>query len=262
MGAAVYVTGDWIPDVPDKRDLYLAVPPIRLKAPRSKVLAMRMPPIYNQRNLGSCTAQACRRVIQFTEKQHFKFTKKRPVPSALFIYQNTLRILGWFGQDKGATLRDTWKAVARWGYLAERHWPYNLDFKTMPPELAYKRAEAHRLTESRYMRVRQTLPAMKQALLDEHPFAFGAALYESFDRAQVDGIVRLPNVKAEDMVGGHAMVVIGYDDDREAFLVDNSWGRGWGLEGRCWFPYDYILDPDMCADFWTYTSVATPEEIK
>jgi len=45
---------------------------------------------------------------------------------------------------------------------------------------------------------------------------------------------------SDEVVSGHAMCVIGYDDDKQAFLVQNSWGTGWGKNGRFWLPYSKL----------------------
>lgn len=37
---------------------------------------------------------------------------------------------------------------------------------------------------------------------------------------------------------GHAMVVIGYDDGKQAFEIMNSWGKEWGQDGYIWIKYD------------------------
>ncbi len=44
-------------------------------------------------------------------------------------------------------------------------------------------------------------------------------------------------------VGAHAMVIVGYDDAKQAFKVRNSWGADWGEDGYCWIGYDTFSDP-------------------
>ncbi len=39
------------------------------------------------------------------------------------------------------------------------------------------------------------------------------------------------------VAGGHCIVVVGYDDAKQAWLIRNSWGTGWGMQGYCWFGY-------------------------
>src|SRR5581483_670444 len=47
---------------------------------------------------------------------------------------------------------------------------------------------------------------------------------------------------------GHCMTLIAYDDDKQAFLIRNSWGKSWGpmRNGHTWMPYSDI-DQNM---FW------------
>jgi C1A family cysteine protease len=55
----------------------------------------------------------------------------------------------------------------------------------------------------------------------------------------------------EKEVGGHAVLVVGYDNVTQRFLARNSWGTEWGIKGHFTLPYSYILNPDLATDFWT-----------
>ena len=55
----------------------------------------------------------------------------------------------------------------------------------------------------------------------------------------------------EQSIGGHAMMMVGYDDSARLFWIRNSWGNAWGQAGYCQIPYDYLTDPQLAADFWT-----------
>jgi C1A family cysteine protease len=57
--------------------------------------------------------------------------------------------------------------------------------------------------------------------------------------------------RGEEVVGGHAVLVVGYDDAQKRFIVRNSWGSEWGMGGHYTLPYDYIVNPDLATDFWT-----------
>lgn len=254
-----YSVGGWTPDVPDHRDYYYAVPSFAPALPPSVSMLPLMPPAYDQKAHGSCTAQAARGAVQFTAKEQTGFKRKQPVPSAMFIYWNTRNDQGTAHDDSGATLRGTFKSLVRYGYCAERFWAYKDDnLLEQPTDDAYVKAAPYRLRTSAYMRVPQTLTALKTCLFERNPVAFGAMLYESFDRARVSGVVPYP-LKDEDAIGGHAMLVVGYDDERQAFLVRNSWGKRWGLDGYCWIPYSYILNNDLTADLWTLKAVTALE---
>jgi C1A family cysteine protease len=53
------------------------------------------------------------------------------------------------------------------------------------------------------------------------------------------------------MLGGHAVLAVGYDDNAQRFIVRNSWGRRWGIAGYFTMPYAYLADDNLAADFWT-----------
>ena len=60
----------------------------------------------------------------------------------------------------------------------------------------------------------------------------------------------------EQVLGGHAVMAVGYDDNSQRFMVRNSWGPGWGLGGYFTLPYAYLTDANLVDDFWTVRMVA------
>ena len=93
---------------------------------------------------------------------------------------------------------------------------------------------------------------MRACLAEGFPFVFGFTVYESFESQQVarTGIVSMPQ-RGERVVGGHAVVAVGYHDTEKRFIVRNSWGTGWGMKGYFTIPYDYLSNPNLAEDFWT-----------
>jgi C1A family cysteine protease len=71
-----------------------------------------------------------------------------------------------------------------------------------------------------------------------------------------NGIIPMPAL-TESQLGGHAVIAVGYDQSKEAFLVRNSWGDTWGIGGYCWMPEDYLANPDLCDDRWVIKLVET-----
>jgi C1A family cysteine protease len=108
-----------------------------------------------------------------------------------------------------------------------------------------------------YHRVTQDLDQMKGCLAAGYPFVFGFTVYSSFESQQVaqTGIVPMPQPD-EEVVGGHAVMAVGYDDSKSSFLVRNSWGTGWGLNGYFWMPYAYLTEGGLSSDFWTINIVS------
>ena len=169
----------WRPDLPDARDHLFAAPLETLATlPASADLRPQCPPVYDQGELGSCTANAVAGAVQFDrERQNFA---PDFVPSRLFIYYNERVIEGTTGYDSGAQLRDGIKTVARQGVCPETEWPYVIaDFTERPPEQAY--ADAALDLAVNYSRVTRTLTQLKACLAAGYPFVFGLSVYESFE---------------------------------------------------------------------------------
>jgi C1A family cysteine protease len=252
----------WHPDLPDHRDLMYAVPhAVAAAALPAKVdLRPQCPPVYDQGQLGSCTANAIAGAIEFDQiKQKLpEFT-----PSRLFIYYNERVMEHDVSLDNGAQIRDGIKSVGKQGVCAETSWPYsdqNMDpdpcphcpYAKKPTPACY--AEAAKNKVKSYQRLVSQLNLLKGCLASGFPFVFGFTVYQSFESDQVanTGIVPMPG-PTEKVVGGHAVVAVGYDDSPQQFIVRNSWGTGWGggLKGYCMMPYAYLTNTNLADDFWT-----------
>ncbi len=129
----------WRPDMPDGRDLRYAAPPAALEELPDKVdLRQQCPPIYDQGQLGSCTANAIGGALEFDQ---IKQGQASPfTPSRLFIYYNEREIEGSVDSDDGAEIRDGVKSVANQGACKEATWPYDIDkFRDKPSEACLHR---------------------------------------------------------------------------------------------------------------------------
>ena len=244
----------WNRDLPDGRDLMYAAPvEVVAELPDQVDLRSGCPDVYDQGQLGSCTANAIGAALEFAEikqKQAEPFT-----PSRLFIYYNERRIEGTIDSDSGAQIRDGVKSVAKLGAPPEDEWPYDIDkFRDRPPKPVYAHAKKHQAI--RYQRLTQALGQLKGCLASGFPFVFGFMVYESFEGEKVakTGVVPMPHAK-EQQLGGHAVAAVGYDEDDQTFIVRNSWGAKWGMDGYCTMPYPYLLQGSLSGDFWTIRSV-------
>lgn len=243
----------WVPDLPDQRDFPYRVPRRTAAALPSAVdLRPLMPPVYDQGQLGSCTANAIGGAFEF---DLLKQNEPDFVPSRLFIYYNERVIERTVEEDSGAQLRDGMKTLAHQGTCPEPMWPYVLSqFATKPTTDCYAAGRRH--LGITYMRVDQELAQMRGCVAAGYPFIFGFTVYESFesDRVARTGTVPMPQGD-ERTLGGHAMCVVGYDNPRKLFIVRNSWGPNWGKKGYGTMPYAYFTNTDLSADFWTLRAV-------
>jgi C1A family cysteine protease len=241
-------------DLPDDRDFVYGAPLVRFPQglPPSVDLRSECPPVYDQGQLGSCTANGIGGAIEFDQR---KQGTREFTPSRLFIYYNERVIEGTVSQDAGAQIRDGIKAVAKLGAPPETDWPYDISkFTQRPPAQAY--TDAKQDLVSAYARVVQDITQMRGCIAEGFPFVFGFTVYQSFESDSVanTGIVPMPG-SHEPVLGGHCVVAVGYDDSKRQFIVRNSWGTGWGLNGYCLMPYEYLINPRLASDFWTIRSV-------
>jgi C1A family cysteine protease len=244
----------WIPDLPDHRDYLYAAPTKVLAAlPASIDLRHGCPSIYDQGQLGSCTANALAAALEFDQmKQNLSQTF---IPSRLFIYYNERTIEHTVYSDSGAMLRDGMKSVAGQGACPEEMWPYDIAaFQEQPTQDCYQVALQNRAIL--FQRVTQNLNQMKGCLASGYPFIFGFTVYESFESPQVtqDGHAPMPQSN-EAVKGGHAVLAVGYDDAHQWWIVRNSWGTSWGMQGYFTLPYAYLTTQSLSSDFWTIQTV-------
>jgi C1A family cysteine protease len=240
----------WIRDLPDPRDRYWQAPALAsAQLPTSVDLRPQCPPVYDQGELGSCTANAIAGAVQFDEIR--SGIAPTWTPSRLFIYYNERALEGTVDSDSGAQIRDGIKVIAAQGVCPESDWPYDISkFTDKPPARAYQDAVRDRV--GAYQRLNQSLVPLKTCIASGFTFVFGFTVFSSFEGAGVAATGDIPMPQpSETPIGGHAVVGVGYDDGRGVFIIRNSWGAGWGSAGYGFMPYAYMLDAGLAADFWT-----------
>lgn len=289
----------WIPDLPDFRDytadtvsireilLPTGLPPARVipvpgtvkkagaaaagrrpkpaSLPASADLREWCSPVEDQRSLGSCTANAGVGVIEYYERRAFG---RHIDASRLFLYKVTRNLMKMKG-DTGAYLRKTMGAMVLFGVPPEEYWPYTDDgekFDKEPPAFCYAFAQNYKTIQYYRHDPPGVLPGavlerVKAHLAGGHPSMFGFTVYSSIELADKRGAIPFPG-PSERILGGHAVVAVGYDDRVKiatassggecmgALLIRNSWGKGWGDNGYGWLPYEYILQ-GLAEDFWS-----------
>ena len=246
------------PDLADVRDKHFRTDHLRIGKFRQTIKAMLLPkrvdlrneknpPIYDQGDLGSCTAQATAGMLgHLTNDLGYGVE----LFSRLFMYGNAR---SWSRSDDGAMLRDVIKGVDRYGVPMETMWPHDLNrWQDKPPQAVWDAAYHREKIE--YFRL-DTLHGMRINLYEGFPFIFGIAVYPSFrSPLPPDYLIPMPGLY-ESPEGGHALCMMGYDDDKQAMLFRNSWGDDWGDKGYGWLPYKYVTNPDLLMDAWTVRSI-------
>jgi C1A family cysteine protease len=200
-------------------------------------------PVYEQGNLGSCTANAGCGAYSFISNQPTN-------PSRLFLYYNERLLDNDISEDAGSSLYECTNALEQFGVCDESLWPYNINmFADQPPQVCYDQGKQHEVIEAK--QVNQTLNDMKACLANGLPFMFGIEVYSSFesDEATKTGVIPLPQPNEEDL-GGHAILCVGYEEANKRFIFRNSWSSAWGAEGYGYLPYAYMTDTNLTCDCW------------
>lgn len=248
----------WKPDLPDARDhMFTAVAP---SLPTSIDLRTYASPIDDQGQLGSCTGNAIAGAIDLIDK---KTQNKALRVSRLFIYYQERVLENTVNYDAGAYIRDGIKACYTYGAPLETLWPYTLNkWATRPTSAAYSDALNRKVTG--YQRCAD-ITAVKNALALGTPVIIGFYVYASFEQGSWQypngsGLMPYPNVNTEQLLGGHAVCLVGYNDNLSGgrFIARNSWGTNWADHGYFYMPYQVISNTNMSSDFWTISAVHNP----
>ena len=227
-----------------------------MKLPTSIDLRNKMPPVYDQGQLGSCTANALAACFEYEDNNAF-------IPSRLFIYYNERVIENNINTDSGACLYDGIKSIQKTGVCSENLWPYNISkFKIKPTKNCYTDAENYKALD--VTNIQQDITSMKTSLANGYPFVVGISVYASFESKKVSntGIVPMPDIHKEELLGGHAVLVCGYDDLNQRWILRNSWGSSWGDKGYFYLPYLYLLDSHLSSDLWNITKLNIVSPLK
>lgn len=244
----------WKRDHLDCRDLHLTIPtrvplPATFDQRTAQSTAAFMPPVYDQKTEGSCTANAGSCSVDFERKaQGLPFL----TPSRNFIYYNTRSIEGTTSQDAGGELRDVMKTLAAQGACDETDWAYSdATLFAKPPDSCY--ASALKAEATTYSRVTQAEYFIKHSIsILQRPIMYGMSVFAQIqsDAAANTGQVTMPDLDTDEPIGGHATCLVGFNDTTRLFTFRNSWGAGWGDGGYGYIPYDYILNSQLASDFW------------
>ena len=239
---------------------YSIVEPVGI-LPSSVDLRPNCPPVYDQLSLGSCTSHAAAGIFEFMLLKQ-KLTDF--VPSRLKIYYDERVIDGDVSQDAGSSISTSVEVLSEDGVCNETLWPYDITkFTVQPPADCYTASIGNKATVFKKVANAISPSILKLCLSEGYPFIFGFTVYESFESAEVasTGIVPMPATDSngnitEQVIGGHAVMAVGYDDATERFTVRNSWGTNWGQAGYFEIPYAYLDNVYLANDFWTVESVS------
>ena len=227
-------------------------------------------PIRDQGRLGSCVAFSCCGMYEYLEKKtHGKFIEG----SELFVYKMARYVMKLHGEsdgtgDTGAYLRSGVGALAHFGMPPEVSDPYEIDkFDNIPGPEIFSIAKDYQILKyfrlDPYTEPQKNLDLIRSWLAKGFATVFGFSCYNSvLNQAETTGAIPYPTTQ-DTISGGHAVVTVGYDNNKVisnsdngksttgAFLIRNSWSENWGEKGYGWIPYEYLLSGQgLAQDFW------------
>lgn len=204
--------------------------------------------VENQGSLGSCTANAIAGSYELLLNKYYpeKFTEL----SRLFVYYNARLLDNSVNEDTGAYIRDGIKSVKHYGICAESLWPYYISrFTVAPNSESYEDAKTRNIKN--YFRV-TGLDNIIDALNNSHPIVVGILVYSDFDKLDSRNTILSPPATnaTHSPLGGHAVLLVGYDYAKRLILARNSFGPDWCMDGYFWMTFKYVESQVM--DAWVF----------
>jgi C1A family cysteine protease len=243
----------WLPEHPDPNDVpYQAVLSASSIPNRTQLRELYpqcfQPIVHDQLTSSSCVGQAVNFALEFSwAKAHNKYLDFSP----LGIYALARKKRGWLNKDIGSFIRDAAYQVAAIGICLNSFHPFRMSdlYKDLDAH-AYAQCARHRITNVRRLERKDVVEAIANHL----PVVGGLTVFRQCffgEEAQRTGYVRLPRT-SDTFGGGHALFACGYDLTTGRIRGPNSWGSRWGNQGWWEADLDYVYNPQLSDDWWSF----------
>lgn len=198
--------------------------------PKSYSLLNKLLPVRNQLDTSMCAAFSAACIKEYEESFDMNINEYMS-PEFIYKYRDT---------DQGMYLSRIMTVLQQYGVCRERKWL----FKTpQPTNFVECCEEALNHTIKDYALCR-TLDEVKKAIVLSGPVIFALGVYNNTPMWR-------PKTPDEQIMGGHAMVFVGYDDEKQYLIIRNSWGTAWENGGYTFMPYEdfhYVWEAYACYD--------------
>lgn len=192
--------------------------------------------IENQDNIGSCVASAITNAYEVQVK--ILYPEDFAELSRLFVYYHSRLFYNELESDMGSYLRDGLKSIKNYGVCNEEIWPYQyINFNKQPTPKCYLDATKRKITNYNIL---FTNDEICEVLASNRPVVLGTEIFYDFMYVTKEN-PRLPMpTEFTYSLNYHAVLIMGYDNSTNSFLIKNSYGPTWGDNGYAWIPYAYV----------------------
>ncbi len=221
------------------------------------VVSLTTPAVRDQGQIGSCTAFCGSEAYEIA--YYYKHGAFPTVRSPAFLYyEERVNILHQrITADNGANMVNIDQALAKYGICSDALMPYpsgdrSTAYKTPPTSAAISDALGYKIASYVLINSGDTA-AVKTCLRNNIAVMMGfnvydkTSTYQYFEGLNTTSYTYNPLTSSGalasgvTLLGGHATPIVGYDDTRQAFLVQNSWSTSWGNHGFYYMPYSVFM---------------------
>lgn len=235
--------------------------------------------IINQGLLNSCSACAiavASELYLIKDSQPFVDENASNIDaSQMFVYYNERVMENKVDVNAPVFIRNGIKSLFKHGICSEKSWPYpemalpaslksvvangtmeevqqelsrvmtkhqheiQAAIKEKPSAQAVNQAQKHIINRYCRLNEEEDLSELRLSLSKGLPVIFGMMVPKSFYAIGADGMMTMPS-DDEPRLGGHALLAVGFDDEKQLFIVRNSWGEEFGDGGYCYMPYEFF----------------------
>lgn len=211
-------------------------------------------PVYDQGNTNTCVAQAFVGAATLISRIQYAEIEKPSIPALYALSHLIDRPGSPYIPDDGRRPRSVLEAASRFGLVANARWAFGVVDLTIPPPLdVHIHGHIAKLTGWYRADSGDVVASLRHALQLGHIPIFAMEVDADYMNLRGD---RVYEGLVGPSYGSHMQSIEGYDDDRAAFLVRNSWGPTFGDDGYAWVSYKYMRSPN-CFDRHVMTVVPT-----
>lgn len=199
--------------------------------------------VLDQQKLGSCVANAVYACFYIVSKGQISLSRLQLYMCNRAVDGDSLTV------DSGADITNCMKTILSYGISAETLWPYIItNFAKLAPSASF--TNTYKIPNFKYTTINQDIETITSYISTNNPVICGILVYTSFDGtiANKYGVIPMPNMQSEQILGGHCILLVGYDTSKKVFKFQNSWGKSWGDNGYGYIPFNYIISNTLTSE--------------